>query len=50
MVAVVFDGSGDGQQRGGSKVTEAKRRMQQSNEDDVQWRQWAGAFGGCNNG
>jgi hypothetical protein len=28
-------GSGNGQQQGGSKVTEAKRRTQQSNEEDV---------------
>jgi hypothetical protein len=35
MVAVVFDDSGDEQQQGGSKGIEAKRRMQQSNEDEV---------------
>ncbi len=35
MVVVVFDGNGDGRQQGGRKVTEAKRRTQQSNEDDI---------------
>jgi hypothetical protein len=46
MVVVVFDSRGDGQQQGESKATEAMRRMQQSNEDDIQQRRWAGAFDG----
>jgi hypothetical protein len=39
MVAVVFKSSGDGWQQGSSKATEAKRRTQQPNEDEVRrWR------------